>query len=152
MAEWGSEGTGGHTGAGPGRRAGRVVCLTSAGRFGEKDGGGAEAAGEAEPPQAACRGRVRRDGTERVGALGPRGDNGGTSTFPSRCGVPRTLAPRNCEACYQKGSAFLRARSLLPPQPCGFPHLLHPSFRRLSSLSLLSPMLHCSLEPTYPPA
>lgn len=60
------------TGAAPGRRAGRVVRLTSAGRSWEKDGGGAEAPGEAEPPQAARRGRVRRDGRERVGALGVR--------------------------------------------------------------------------------
>lgn len=48
-------------GAGPGRRAGRVVSLTSAGRCSEKHGEGAQAAGEAEPPQAACGGRVRRD-------------------------------------------------------------------------------------------
>ncbi|CAO2590248.1 Fanconi anemia core complex-associated protein 20, partial [Lemmus lemmus] len=41
-----------------------------AGRSREKDGGGAEAPGEAEPPQAARRGRVRRDGMARGGRWG----------------------------------------------------------------------------------
>lgn len=75
-------------------------------------------------------------------AVGAGEGEGDAATFPPSCGVPRTRASR-----YQPRSASLRARSLLPPQPCSpHRHLRHPSFRRLFSLSFRSSRLHFLLD------